>query len=150
MTYSEAVKKADAFKALNNTTVYLRDDTDFPWKLVTDVEAGGTYRFSGPVNFNLIVYDAGLTLKLSVDFETKNASGIDASCFDSNKLQTIALRLSPYMRQKLADFFRDKVLPDVAKRTREIQELLNKQWDSESCVRGIIAFAEEQSKVKSE
>jgi hypothetical protein len=141
MTRAEALEKADALKSLNQIDVYLCDASDFPWSNVTDVEGGGSYRFSGPCGLYLIAEENGLRFKLNFDFEGRDANGRRVSLFDRDRLRDLVLKLPLAIRPKLAKFMREKVLPDLEKRTAEVRDVMNKQWDSEDCVRGIIALA---------
>jgi len=63
--------------------------------------------------------------------------------FDRDRLRDITLKLPPAARKLFADMLEREVLPPLAKRTGEIREALRSQADSEDCVRGLIAFAEE-------
>lgn len=145
LTRAEALEKADALKALNQTDVYLRDASDFPWNRVTDIADGAAYRFSGPCGLYLVAEEKGLRFKLSFDFEGRDANGRGVSLFDRGRLRELVLKLPAAVRPKLAKFMRDKVLPDLEKRTAELRDAMNKQWDSEDCVRGIIALASNPS-----
>lgn len=141
MTYTKAIASADALKTLGQTTVYLRDDTDFPWDKVVDCEAGAGYRLNGPTGCYFIVREAGLTLKHSVDFENRDANGRGVSLFDRDRLRNVSMKLSPAGRKAFARLLQNEVLPGVAKLTGEIRHSLQMQLDSEDCVRGLIAFA---------
>lgn len=141
MTYEFALKNAHHLIALGQTTVYLRDD-NVPWVVASDVEVGGAYRFNGPIGMYVIAKVEGLTFKWNVDFERREANGLGYSLFDRDRLRDVAMRLPIETRRKFADLLRTKVMPDLERRTAELRESMNKQIDSEDCVRGLIAFAE--------
>lgn len=141
MTYEFALNNAKHLIALGQTTVYLRDDT-VPWVVACDVEVSGSYRFNGPCGMYVIAKVQGLTFKWTVDFERREANGHGYSLFDRERLREVAQRLPDPTRKKFATLLREKVMPDLAKRTSELREAMNKQIDSEDCVRGLIAFAE--------
>lgn len=145
MTRAEALENAIALKALKHTDVYLRDSADFPWDRVTGIEEGGAYRFSGPSGLYIVAEEDGLRFKLNFDFEGPDANGRGVSLFDRDRLRDLVMKLPPSVRPKLAKFMRDKVLLDLEKRTSELRDAMNKQWDSEDCVRGIIALASNPS-----
>lgn len=144
-TYTQAVEKAAHFIALNQTTVHIDDAApDTPWDRAHSIECGGSYRFNGPTNFYVIAEAAGLTFKWSVDMEGRDANGRGVTLFDRDRLREVARKLPFVARIELAAFFQDKVMPDLKKRTAELREAMNKQIDSEDCVRGLIAFFEEE------
>lgn len=146
MTYEEALNKAEHLKALGQTTVHLRDG-NYPWMVAYDVEVSGGYRFSGPIGMYVIAKVEGLTFKWSIDFEKREANGMGYSLFDRERLREIAMKLPDAGRRSFAKLLREQVMPDLAKRTAEMREAMNKQIDSEDCVRGLIAFAEGQANV---
>jgi hypothetical protein len=120
--------------------VHLRDG-DYPWTIASDVEGGSSYRFNGPAGVYIIAKANGLTFKWNVDFEKRDANGKGYSLFDRERLRDVAMKLPPPVRYKFAEFLRDSVMPDLEKRTAELRDAMNKQIDSEDCVRGLIAFA---------
>lgn len=145
MKYAEAVAKAEHLIAVGQTRVWVdENDPDLPWQKVSSVEAGGGYRFNGPTGVRLTVNEAGLELHWSVDFEKREANGQGYSLFDRDRLRDVMLKLPRSTRIKFAAFFENEVLPDLQKRTNEYREALNKQADSEDCVRGLIAFGRQQ------
>ena len=147
LTYSEAVAKAEHLIALGETDVYLyREDTaDFPYDKIVEVKSGGTYRLNGPASCYLIAEDAGLTFKMSVDFEGPEANGSSRSQFDADRLRDLSLKLPPAARKMFADMLAREVLPPLVERTNEYRKAMRQQADSEDCVRGLIAFAEQEA-----
>lgn len=141
LTYEQALDKADHLIALGQTTVYLRDD-NVPWVVASDVEVSGSYRFNGPNGMYVIAEVQGLTFKWNVDFERREANGAGYSLFDRDRLREVARRLPEPARKKFAKLLREQVMPDLEKRTAELRDAMNKQIDSEDCVRGLIFFAE--------
>jgi hypothetical protein len=142
LTYTQAVAKAEHLKALGETTVYLDGDAvDLPWDKAVRVEKGCGYRLNGPTGFYVIAEDSGLTMRWSVDMEGRDANGASVTIFDRDRLREVAMKLPKHVRRSLAAFLTKHVLPEVEKRTKEWREYLNRQTDSEDCVRGLIAFA---------
>ena len=143
LTYAAALEKADALKALGQTDVYLHDRNadGFPFDKVTRVEAGGTWRLSGPAGCYMMFDENGLTFRLSVDFEDRDANGKSVSMFDRDRLRDVADKLSPLGRAAFAKMLEAEVLPPMVERTEEWRKMIRQQTDSEDCVRGIIAFA---------
>lgn len=142
LSYTTALEKAEHLIALGDTTIHLRDDSGFPFEKVTQVEAGNSWRLSGPSGCYLIFEEAGLTFKLSVDFENRDANGRSASDFDRARLRELMLKLSPAARLSFAEMLETQVLPPMAERTEEFRQVMLRQADSEDCVRGLIAFAQ--------
>lgn len=145
MTYEQALDKSEHLIALGQTTIYLRDG-NVPWVIASDVEAGSSYRFNGPSGVYIVAKVQGLTFKWNVDFEKREANGHGYSLFDRERLRDVAMKLPHPARLKFAQFLRDAVMPDLEKRTAELRDAMNKQIDSEDCVRGLIAFAEGREK----
>ena len=147
LTYEQALENAEHLVALGETTIYLYRDRagDFPYDKVTRVESGSTHRLSGPSSCYLFAEDAGLTFKLSVDFERPDANGRGVSLFDRDRLRALMLKLPDAARRSFAELLETEVMPGLVKRTREIRDALQEQADSEDCVRGLIAFAKEDA-----
>lgn len=142
MTYKHAVKNAACLIALKQREVYLRDDADFPWDKVTSVDVGSSWRLSGPSSIWVKAEDAGLTFRMSVNFEGDDANGRGVSLFNRDYLREIMRKLTPEGRRDFANILAEQVLPPLQKRTAEIRDAMNAQADSEDCVRGLIVFAE--------
>lgn len=140
LSYGEAIDKADHLIALGETTVYVRDDSP-PWHIAETVEVGSSYRLSGPRSVYFIGKKLGLTFKWSVDFESRDANGRGVSLFDRDRLREVMLKLPDPARLAFAELLENQVLPPLRERTAEIRGALNNQWDSEDCVRGLIAYA---------
>lgn len=140
MTYEAALKNAEHLKAIGETTVYLRGDK-FPWMVAKTVESGSAYRLNGPSGMYVIAEVEGITFKWNVDFEGRDANGRGVSLFDRDRLRDVAMKLPAPARAAFARLLAEQVLPGIEKNTSEIREALNKQLDSEDCVRGLIAFA---------
>jgi hypothetical protein len=145
MTYQKALDNAKHLIALGQTDVYLRDE-NVPWMMACDVVAGGAYRFNGPSGVYIVAKVSGLTFKWNVDFELREANGRGYSLFDRERLRDVAMKLPEPARRKFAKFLQTDVMPDLEKRTAELRDAMNKQIDSEDCVRGLIAFAEGREK----
>jgi hypothetical protein len=145
MTYAKAIENAAHLIAIGQTEIYLwRDDADgFPWDKVTSVTSGSSYRLNGPSDMRVTAEDAGLSFSLSVDFEQRDANGRGVSLFDRERLRDVSMKLPPAARAQFATMLANEVLAPMAARTAEIRQALNSQLDSEDCVRGLIAFAEQ-------
>ena len=146
LTFAKAVAQAEALKALGKTDVYLasytEDEKNFPWSLVTKVEAGGSYRLNGPVGARCVApHPSGLTFTWSFDFEWPRANGASRSQFNRAYLREIMDRLPGSARKEFAQFLVAEVLPGLEKNTAEWRTALNEQLDSEDCVRGLVAYA---------
>lgn len=140
-TYQEALKNAEHLVALGQAEVHLRDEGDFPWRLADDVVESGSYRFNGPTGCRIIAHERGLTLMLTVDFERRGANGMGYSMFDRDRLEAVMRKLPLAARIAFMKLLLAKVLPDLEKRTAEMQQALSKQEESESCVHELIELA---------
>lgn len=140
LNYVDAMSKSEHLIALNQTTIYLRDETEFPWDKVTRVESGSAYRLGAPASMYVVAQDSGLEFKLNIEFEGRDANGRGVALFERERLRDLAVRLPKQARESFASLLANEVLPGMAKRTAEIREAMNSQLDSEDCVRGLISF----------
>lgn len=145
LTYSQAIEKAEHLIALDAKDVYLRDAEGFPFDKVVSVETGSMYRGAVMACCYLIAEEAGLRLKLSVDFEKRGAEGRGEAMFDSDRLRELAMKLPSDARTKFANLLENNVLEALAARTNEYRTAMRAQADSEDCVRGLIAFARQET-----
>lgn len=145
LTYAKAIANAEHLIALDSTDVYLRDEEGFPFDQVVSVETGGMYRGSIMACCYFIAEEAGLSLRLSIDFEKKGAQGRSEAMFDADRLRELSMKLPPEARTKFADLLEHTVLGALAARTNEYRTAMRAQADSEDCVRGLIAFARQEA-----
>jgi hypothetical protein len=137
-----ALKNREHYIALGQTSIYLDSDADdLPWDKVTKIEDRCGVRLSGPTGFYAIAEEGGLTFRWSVDFESRNAKGSSVSLFDRARLRDVIMKLPQPARKELAKFLAARVLPALEKNTQEWRDYLYRQADSEDCVRGLIAYA---------
>jgi len=141
----EWVKENTTHLAAVGETDILIDAATAPWDKATKVVSGGAHRFCGPVGIYVVAQEGPITIRWSVDFEYRDANGKGVSLFERDRLRDVMRKLPPKARQSFADFLSAEVMPDLEKRTGEIREALNKQSDSEDCVRGLIAFASQKT-----
>lgn len=142
---ADVLAKADHLVALGEIDVYLDDDDpDLPWAEVSRIEKSRGYRLNGPTGFYAIADKAGLRLKWSIDFEGRDANGQPVSLFDRDRIREVMRKLPRRARLELASFLETEVLPGIEKTTAEWRGYLNKQIDSEDCVRGLITYARQE------
>lgn len=144
LNYATAIKNAEHLIALGETTIYLYGpdgEEGFPWDKVVRVEASNSYRLSGPSAACMVAEDAGLAFRLDIEFEGRDANGRGISLFERDRLREVMLRLPVAARKSFASMLMTEALPSLVKHSANIREALNKQLDSEDCVRGLIAFA---------
>ena len=139
MAYADALTKAEHLKALGDTTIYMHDE-NVEWAIIQRVETGNSYRMSGPCSCYLIGENNGLTFKWSIEFEKRDANGSSVSLFDAERLREVILKLPKHARDSFCSMLQTEVLPEMEKRTAEWRGYMQRQWDSEDCVRGLIAF----------
>jgi hypothetical protein len=146
--FQEAVRLAEHYLALGQTEVFVQAETA-PWHLATQIKAGGCYRFNAPINAYVTAqHESGLTLKWEIEFEHRSESGTGSSNVDRAQLREAMIRLPESVRLQFADILESEVLPDMQVRTDEIRASLNRQLDSEECVRGLVAFVREKCGAK--
>lgn len=139
--FEKAVELADHYIAIGQTEIYLDKPDDALWQHVTKVDAGSCYRLGAPIGLWVYaIHPCGLTFRWSVDFESPTANGTGTAAFDRERMRDVAMRLPPPARDMFRRILSMEVLPKLEERTEEIRSALNKQLDSEDCVRGLIAF----------
>lgn len=141
-TYSQAIKLAEHYIALGQTTVFI-DAKSAPWDKATGVEAGSMYRLGTPVGFWITAEEAGLTLKWSFDLETRDANGRGRHQFAHAQVREIMGRLPAKAQKAMARVLAKEILPEIAKRTKEYREALAHQQENEDFVRELVAAATE-------
>lgn len=142
-SYKEAVRCASHLIALGETEIYLdHDDPDLPWHLAEDVEGSCSRRLNGPSGFYVVARSSGLSFKWNVDFEERGANGQPVSMFDRGRLREVIRKLPAPARRRFGALLTAEVLPALEMTTAEWRGYLNRQMDSEDCVRGLITSAE--------
>lgn len=141
MNYAEAKHNVVHFMALGQKDIWI-DDESIPLNEVTSVIVGGGYRYNGPTGVYLIAEINGVKFRQSLDFEHREANGQGYSAFDAPRLRDVLMQLPRHPRNQFIEILRDKVLPDLTKRTEEMRASLHRQWSSEDLVRGLIAIKE--------
>jgi len=141
-SYAWCKENEKHLEALGETDLVIEAETA-PYDKVTRVADGGSRRFNGPCGVYLVIEEGPLTLKWPVDFEGRDANGRGVSLFDRDRLREVMRKLPHKARLAFGAFLTREVLPDLEKRTTELRTALNQQADSEDCVRGLVAFANE-------
>lgn len=75
LDYRECLKKADAYKAIGRTRIYLYDGSVVPWKHATKVEPGGSHRLDMATSVRFEADIDGLQFCWSMDVEQNSANG---------------------------------------------------------------------------
>lgn len=146
LSYSDALANAEHLKALGQTTVYLYGDNAkaFPFDKVTKVEEGSTWRSGMPSSCYLLAEVDGLTFKASFDFEPSSANGAATHQISRDQMREMFLKLPAAAQRSFANLLEEKCLPAMTERRSELLVALNRQSDSEDCVRGLIALAHQK------
>ena len=140
MTYTEALKKADALKELGEIRVVLAR-TDTPaWDVITRVEIRSSGWRGVPSSMYVVAEVSGLTLLWNIEFEPRDANGSGRHQWNIPYLRDIVAKMRPEARLSFAGVISDKVLPEMMKRTNEYREYLRIQEASELGARSLLAF----------
>lgn len=134
LTFDEVLAKAEHYKAVGQTRVYLYADGALPLDRVTRIEAGRSYRLNVPVDVRLTAEVDGLEISNSYELESRDASGKGTHLIDTDRLHHLAEGLPVGVAAQLVALLRDKVMPSVAERTREIYEAYAKQLASQNAL----------------
>src|SRR5688572_15736949 len=93
--WRDLIKKADAYKAVGHTTIYLHGECVYPWELVTKVEPGGGIRMGMSVGVRITAEHAetGLRFDWSVDIESREANGKGSFEIDTKVCRELMAKL---------------------------------------------------------
>jgi hypothetical protein len=105
--WRDLIKKADAYKAVGQPTIYLHGNCVFPWELVTEVEPGGGMRMSMHTGVRLTAVhpETGLQFDWSIDIESREANGKGHYEIDLRACRELMAKLPASPRQQLRAFF---------------------------------------------
>jgi len=105
--WREIIKKADAYKAVGQPTIYLHGDCVFPWELVTEVKPGGGVRMgmSVGVRISALHAETGLRFEWSLDIESREANGKGSFEIDTKVCRELMAKLPAVARQQLRAYF---------------------------------------------
>jgi hypothetical protein len=124
--YREVLKKADAYKAIGQTRVYLGDGSVFPWDSVTKVEPGCSIRMEMATGVRLSAEVGGLQFEWSVDIEKREANGKGYFEIDVGICREILSKLPTAARQQLRTYFAE-CAGKVQEKGQEWQQIADRQ-----------------------
>lgn len=129
-TFSEIQSKAEHYKALGQTEIYLDGKCpDFPWHLVTRCEPGGSHRLEIHTDVWFYAHDpeSGLDFRWSFDIEPRSANGVGTYQIDSAGCREVFAKLPPAALVSFRKYLSDCSVA-VAKRAREYHDAASKQF----------------------
>lgn len=105
--WRDLIKKADAYKAVGQPTIYLHGECVYPWELVTTVEPGCGVRMSmhTGVRISALHEPTGLRFEWSVDIESREANGKGHFQIDTKACRELLAKLPASPRQQLRQYF---------------------------------------------
>lgn len=75
VTVAEAIARADAYRTIGDTTVYL-SEAPYPWEYVTSCEPGGSHRLECDTSVRFVAsHPSGLVFQWTVELEHRTANG---------------------------------------------------------------------------
>lgn len=79
MTWQQAVEKADCYKAIGQSEIYLDDDDEKPWEFLSGIEEGCTYCYGCSINVHCSAkHPCGLTFTWTTGLvDRRNNAGIN-------------------------------------------------------------------------
>jgi hypothetical protein len=143
ITYAVAIKNAEHLKALGVEEVYLyREDPDFPWRYVTEIKAGGTWRIGAQVSAWVSATDptTGLRFKWSVDFERGGSNGESRYKLDVEGIASIVRKLPQRVVPQLAEALKPLV-DGIAKQRAEYEKAVDELALAEAAAKGLLDLA---------
>lgn len=138
--WREAVEKAEAYKAVGQTSLYIERGDDPPWGFVTRVGDGASHRLDIPVSITFEAdHPCGLTFKWFWDLETRDANGRGGYQIDApNVVRTLGrLAESPALDDFVA--YLERVANAIQKQGDESLAFAREQYAQERLLRALIA-----------
>lgn len=124
--YREVLKKADAYKAIGQTRVYLGDGCAFPWDAVKKIEPGCGYRMGMATGVRLTAEVDGMQFEWSVDIEGRSANGKGYFEINEDVCRELLNRIPATARQQLRAYFAE-CAGKVQEKGREWQRIADDQ-----------------------
>jgi hypothetical protein len=140
--WREAIEKAEAYKAVGNTELYLNRDDTPPWEFVTDVRDGSGWRNEIPVGVTFLAeHPSGLTFKWFWDLETPEANGKSGYWIDASRIaQTLELlKDSPALDDFIA--YLNRAADAIKKTADQALDFAQKQYGQERLLRRMVEGA---------
>lgn len=124
--FRDCLKKADAYKAIGQTRIYLYDGSVFPWEHVTKVEPGGSHRIDISTSVRLTAHIGGLEFSWSFDIEDRDANGKGHYEINVGKCREILGKIPDAARAQLREYFAE-CAGKVQEKGQEWQKIADRQ-----------------------
>lgn len=126
LDYRDALKKADAYKAIGQTCIYLYDGSVYPWEHVSKVEPGGSRRLDISTSVRFAAVIDGLEFSWSWDIEDRSANGKGYYEINVGACLEVLSKVPQAARQQLREYFAE-CAGKVQEKGREWQRLADRQ-----------------------
>ena len=136
-TYSDVKLKAEHFKALEFSEVYLSEGP-YPWNLVSKIAPGGTHRLdiSTSVWFYATDPDSSINLRWSFAIEDRSANGKGYYEINKEECFKILQLLYPIPRDQFRKYLID-CAKSIEKNAREYLDVSNREFETARILRSI-------------
>jgi hypothetical protein len=105
LDYRECLKKADAYKAIGQTRIYLYDGSVFPWEHVTSVKPGGSHRMDISTSVQMTAQVDGLEFCWSWHIEDRSANGKGHYEINVGACREVLSKLPESARTEMREYF---------------------------------------------
>lgn len=126
LDYRDALKKADAYKAIGQTRIYLYDGSVYPWEHVSKVEPGGSHRLDIATSVRFAAVIDGLEFNWSWDIEDRSANGKGYYEINVGACREVMGKVPEAARQQLREYFAE-CAGKVQEKGQEWQRLADRQ-----------------------
>lgn len=124
--YREALKKADAYKSIGQTRIYMYDGSVFPWEHVSEVEPGGSHRLDISTSVRFSAHIDGLEFSWSWDIESRDANGKGHYEINVGACREVLSKVPATARHKLREYFAE-CAGKVQEKGQEWQRIADRQ-----------------------
>lgn len=106
MTYKEALKAVKHLKAIGETSIWLRGDSEKPWQHVTKVEGGGSHRLdmNTSIWFEAVEPKTGLSFRWRFEIEPMEANGKGHYEINATACRAVMGKLEGKARKMFSDY----------------------------------------------
>lgn len=126
LDYRDCLKKADAYKSIGQTRIYLYDGSVFPWEQVSEVEPGGSHRLDISTSVRMTAFIDGLEFSWTWDIEERSANGKGHYEINVGACREVMSKLPARARRQLREYFAE-CAEKVQEKGREWQKIADRQ-----------------------
>lgn len=140
VSYEQALKNADAYKAIGQTRIHLFDrNVEPPWHIASKCEPGCSYRLSIATSAQFTGKEAGLEFTWFFDLEDRESNGTGTTKINMAGVRKVLDRLQGKALEQFRAYLSD-VAVAVKKQGDEYQAVADKQYRDAAVLRDLVNY----------